>query len=325
MKKERHFHHLDEHKRDRLEVLLRSGCKQKEIARVLKVDKSTISREIIKRKRKNGVYEADTAQHKARIKRLYSKYQGMKVEEDKELKKVVVEGLQNLRSPDEIAGRLKGVGKDAIYKWLYSNRGQQYCRYLCSRRYRRKKQTKLLKREMIKDIVPVLLRPSGESYNHGEGDTLVSPKKFKTSVSVFVVCDKSSHFISGRKTPNLKPVVVAEIAKTMSNKLNLDTLTLDRGQENREHFNMGIDTYFCDAHSPWQKPHIECNIGLLRRWFLPKKTDLRKISDTQLQGYFHILNSKYRKSLNYRNAYEVALERGIIKSLSVKVAFEGRI
>jgi IS30 family transposase len=101
-------------------------------------------------------------------------------------------------------------------------------------------------------------------------------------------------------------------------------------KENREHLKMGIATYFCDPHSPWQKPHVECNIGLIRRWFIPKKTDLRKIDDIQLQEYLHILNNKYRKSLGYRNAYEVAFEHSIIKSvpsfLSVmEVAFEGRI
>jgi IS30 family transposase len=195
MKKQRHFNHLNQNQRDRLEVLLRSGCKQKEIAKVLKVDPSTISREINKRKRKNGVYDADTAEHKARVKRLYSKYQGMKVEQNKELKKVVIEELARLRSPDEIAGRLKGVGKDAIYKWLYSNRGQQYCQYLCSRRYRRKKQTRLAKREMIKHRIPLFLRPQGENYRHAEGDAFLSPKKLKTSVSVFMVCEKTSQLI----------------------------------------------------------------------------------------------------------------------------------
>ncbi len=304
---------------------MRSGCKQKEIAKVLKVDKSTISREIKNRKRKNGVYDADTAEHKARVKRLYSKYQGMKVEENKGLKKAVIEGLTELRSPDEIAGRLKGVGKDAIYKWLYSIRGQRYCCFLCSKRHRRKKQARLPKREMIKRRIPLFLRPEGENYNHAEGDAFLSPKKLGTPVSVFVVCEKSSQLLVGQKIPNLKPATVSSAAKNITKDFNFDTLALDNGQENRDHLNMGVDTYFCDVNSPQQKPHVECNIGLMRRWFIPKKTDLRKISDTQLQEYFHILNSKYRKSLNYRSAYEVALERGIIKSLPVEVAFEGRI
>lgn len=334
MKKKRCFSHLDQIKRDRLEALWQAGHKQKDIAKILKVDKSTVSREINGRKKKNGVYDAETAQHKARVKRLCSKYQGMKIEENKEFKNIVIEELEKFRSPDEISGRLRRetgqvVGKDAIYKWLYSNRGQRYCHLLCSKRYKKKKQDRLPQREMIKGITPLFLRPNVENYNHGEGDTLVSPKRFQTSVSIFAVCEKSSQLLWGNKTTNLKPATIAKTAKMIVGKLNLDTLTLDRGQENRDHFDMNINTYACDAHSPWQKPHIECNFGLLRRWFIPKKTDLRKISDIRLQEYFHILNSKYRKSLGYKNAYEVALERGIIKTLpkllSEKVAFEGRI
>jgi len=326
---------LDEYKRDRMEILLRSGHRQKDIAAVLKVDKGTISREKNRRKRENGVYDAETAQHKARVKRLHSKYQGMKVESNPDLKKTIIEELEKFRSPDEIAGRLKKetgliIGKDAIYKWLYSAFGQRYCQYLCSRRHRRKKQAKKPKREMIKHRIPLFLRPKGENYRHAEGDCFVSPKRAKTSASAFLVCEKTTQFLSGKRMPNLKPAVVASTARTIVTSLNLDTLTLDNGQENREHLMMGIAAYFCDPYSPWQKPHVECNIGLMRRWFIPKKTDLRKIDDIQLQEYIHILNSKYRKSLGYRNAYEAAFERGIIKSLpsflsAMGVAFEGRI
>ncbi|PIR93784.1 hypothetical protein COT97_04840 [Candidatus Falkowbacteria bacterium CG10_big_fil_rev_8_21_14_0_10_39_11] len=59
----------------------------------------------------------------------------------------------------------------------------------------------------------------------------------------------------------------------------------------------------------------ENSIGLLRRWFIPKKTDLKNIVEDRFQNYFHILNGKYRKSLGYRTAYEVSLERGIIKKI----------
>ena len=77
-KQRERFRHLTQYDRDRMEILLRERYLQEEIARVLKVDAGTISRER-KRQRKNGVYDADTAQHKAQVKRGCSKYQGMKV------------------------------------------------------------------------------------------------------------------------------------------------------------------------------------------------------------------------------------------------------
>ena len=83
-----------------------------------------------------------------------------------------------------------------------------------------------------------------------------------------------------------------------------------------------IRTYFCNPHSPWQKPLIENSIGLLRRWFLPKGTDLSKVTEEELQKYIYILNHKYRKSLGYKSADEAARERGILKKAKLKVAFD---
>src|SRR3990167_9552707 len=119
------YTHLVQSDRDRIETLLRAGHTQVEMASVLKVNKSTISREIQKRKRMDGRYDADTAQHKAHVKRLYSKYQGMKIESRPELKAYIISELKKKRSPDEIAGRMNReadycvVNHKAIYKWLY--------------------------------------------------------------------------------------------------------------------------------------------------------------------------------------------------------------
>ena len=126
IKRRRSFRHLNQSDRDRIEALLRAGHRQKRMAEILKIDPGTVSREINKRKRKDGRYEADTAQHKARVKRSNSKYQGMKIEQYPDLKATIVAELKNHRSPDEIAGRMEReklkirVGANAIYKWLYS-------------------------------------------------------------------------------------------------------------------------------------------------------------------------------------------------------------
>ena len=333
MNKKRKFKHLDQYDRDRIEALLRKGHKKVEIARILKIDKSTISREVIKRKRKNGVYDADTAQHKARVKRLLSKFQGMRVESNNVLKKYIILNLKKFRSPDEIAGRMEQemkpfyASKKAIYKWLYSAYGQKYCRYLCTRRYRPRKQKEdNLKRVMIPDKINITERPSSIWLNHFEGDTMLSPKKARTKVSISVACSIEAKYMCGTKIRNLKPRSMKNAVRDFDNQLHIDTMTLDSGIENRSHKDFGMPTYFCDPHSPWQKPHIENAIGLMRRWFLPKGTNLSKVTEKELQKYILILNHKYRKSLNYKSAYEVALERGILKrEINQKVAVEGRI
>src|SRR3989344_1902462 len=132
------FRHLDFKARDRLEALRRAGHSQTEIAEVLGVNKSTISRELAKRKMQNGEYRASNAEHKAQVKRSRSKFQGMKIEKYPWLRKHIVSELKEFQSPDGIAGRMKEkrwpirVSGDAIYRWLRSVYGQHYCKYLCT-------------------------------------------------------------------------------------------------------------------------------------------------------------------------------------------------
>jgi len=317
--KRKPFHHLNQSDRDRIEALHDVGHLQKEIAAILKVNKSTISREIQGRKRKNGHYEATTAQIKANVKRSESKYQGMKIEQYPELKQRVIAELKNHRSPDEIAGHLKKekifpqVQANAIYKWLYSVWGQAYCQYLCTKRYKKKKQKKTAKREMIPNRISLKQRPNpGE---HAEGDLFVSPTKTGTLRSGAIICVPSAKLLVATMIENKKPAIMAQAVNEMLKKISIDDLTLDNGIENRNHEQFDAQAYFADPHSPWQKPHIENSIGLLRRWFIPKKTDLKNVSEDQLQKYLHILNGKYRKSLGYKSAYEVGIERGIIQKV----------
>lgn len=320
MKRKRRFRHLDQHDRDRIEALLNAGHTQKEIAAIIKVDKGTVSREIKRRKRKDGRYEATTAQLKANVKRSNSKYQGMKVEQCPQLRTFIISELEQHRSPDEIAGRMKRekrqprVNTNAIYKWLYSVYGEQYCKYLCTRRRKRKPQKDdKVKREIIPNKISIWERPKARSLHHWEGDTMVSPRRAQTTASVAVASAIKEKYIYGTKISSLKPESMRQAVGQCTVQLTVDSLTIDSGIENRFHEEFGIPTYFCDPHSPWQKPHVENSIGLLRRWFLPKGTDLSRITEEELQKYISILNDKYRKSLNYRSAYEVATERGILK------------
>lgn len=81
------YKHLTQKERYRIEALLLGGHKQKTIAKILKVDESTVSREIQRNRRKirrkggtiSGDYKATVAGQKAYVRRKYSKYQGKKI------------------------------------------------------------------------------------------------------------------------------------------------------------------------------------------------------------------------------------------------------
>ncbi len=166
---------------------------------------------------------------------------------------------------------------------------------------------------MIPNRVSISERPAEGI--HAEGDLFVSPTKLHTTVSGAIIVVAISKMIAGQIIENRKPDTMTEAVKNILSPLSVADVTLDNGIENKKHEEWGIPTYFADPHSPWQKPHVEGNIGLLRKWFLPKGTDLRTVSNEKLQMYFYVLNSKYRKSLGYRNAFEVSLECGIIKEI----------
>ena len=332
MKKREGFRHLTAQDRDRIHALYGYGHDQEDVARVLGVNPSTVSRELARYGRRTCRYSATQAQKDADEKRKHSKRPGMKVEGNPTLKHLIIQELKKLRSPDEIAGRMKReglsprAGKNAIYKWLYSENGKPYCTYLCTRRSKKKRQSRLTKRVLIPDRKPLKDRPDEKGLIHAEGDLFVSPRTSLSKTCGLLVVEKESKLLSGNIVPNKSTKVIVPAMRKAAKAVAADTCTLDNGIENVAHRSFGVDTYFCDPGVPTQKPHVEGSIGLVRRWFIPKGTNLDTVSSATYRSQLHVLNGKYRKSLDYRSAYEVALERGIIDrvpriSLSKAVAF----
>jgi IS30 family transposase len=65
-----------------------------------------------------------------------------------------------------------------------------------------------------------------------------------------------------------------------------------------------IEVFFCDPHSPWERPSNEHMNGLLRQYF-PKRTDLNLISVEQVRAVDVEMNGRPRKVLNWRTPAEV--------------------
>ncbi len=86
------------------------------------------------------------------------------------------------------------------------------------------------------------------------------------------------------------------------------SLTWDQGREMAEwaclEVDANIEVYFCDPHSPWQRPSNEHMNGLLRQYF-PKGTDLNLVSRSQLHAVAVEMNGRPRKVLGWRTPAEV--------------------
>ena len=237
------------------------------------------------------------------------------------IKQRIIKELKDLQSPDGIAGRMKDeklvvrVGTNAIYTWLYSDYGKEYCQYLCTHKIRPKKQSKVPKRHLIPNRISLRNRPDDALHVHGESDLFVSPTSLHTKTVGHLTVIPSTHLLTGNFLPSKSPTIMITSMKKIQRKVRMTTWTMDNGIENMYHEQFGIPTFFCTKGSPWQKPHVESSIGLLRRWFMPKGTDLSKVTEEELQSMLFTVNHKYRKSLGYRTAYEASVEGGIISKV----------
>ena len=310
--------HLDFRARDRIEALSRAGHFQTEIAEIVGTDKSTVSREIQRRRKEDGEYKADVAEHKAQILRSNSKYQGMKIERHQWLRKYIVSELKKYQSPECIAGRMKEekwlvrVSSDAIYRWLQSPFGQRYCKYLCTKRYRKKRRSESPQRYIIPNMTSIHNMPCDPGFVT-EGDTFLSPKKVSKTSAVLVVW-RETKLLKGELVKSLRPVHTTRAMKKIHTENKSDLMILDQGGENREYEKFGVPSVFCDKACPRQKPLIENSIGQLRKWWWPKGTNLSKVSKEEFQEKIEIMNNKYKKSLQYRSANEASRECGILRN-----------
>lgn len=120
---------------------------------------------------------------------------------------------------------------------------------------------------------------------------------------------KNGPALAGRGAEAVKDAITDTIA-TLPGQL-CRSLTWDRGKELAAHTQLRIDTglqiYFADPHSPWQRGTNENTNGLLRQYF-PKGTDLSRWDADELEAVAHTLNTRPRKTLGWKTPAEALNE-----------------
>src|SRR3989338_6203263 len=304
--------------RDEIFILLEKEYSIRSIGKALGRSPNTVSYEI-KNNSTNGKYDPKKADKKARVSLRNRRFQWRKINQDKELKKYIVAGLKDHWNPDEISGKMKKekkpfyTSKTAIYEWLRTARGNKYCQHLYSERYYKKKRVKKTERVMILDRVSIDMRSLGalnrSRYGHLEKDAVCSGKG--GSGALAVMQERKSRYINAEKVSGFSQQKHNVAIMEMKKDKKILSLTYDNGIENRYHQKLGIPSYFCDPYSSWQKGGVENANKMIRR-YIPKKTDISKISQEYIDEIVLKINNKPRKILGYRSSLEVARASGVL-------------
>jgi IS30 family transposase len=249
----------------------------------------------------------------------------------------------NAWSPEQISHRLKvdfpddesmRISHEAIYQALYvQSRGalkRELVACLRTGRALRVPRSRARKRGdgMVTPEVMISQRPAEAADRavpgHWEGDLIIG----LDSSAIGTLVERTTRFtmllhlprmdghgveprvkngpaLAGRGAEAVRDAIASTIA-TLPEQLRR-SLTWDRGKEMAQHAQLRIDTgievYFADPHSPWQRGTNENTNGLLRQYF-PKGTDLSRWSRDALDAVVTTLNSRPRKTLGWQTPAE---------------------
>ena len=237
----------------------------------------------------------------------------------------VEEWLEQWWSPEEISRRLRTefpddpmmwVSHETIYQSLFvQGRGElrrELTRCLRTGRARRRPRRRSQVRAQLADMVMISERPAEADDRavpgHWEGDLIIG-KNAKSAVGTLV--ERATRYVlllhlpEGREADKVDAAMRQAIAKLPGELFR--TITWDQGKEMARHATFTIDTgiqiYFCDPHSPWQRGTNENTNGLLRQ-YMPKSTDLSLLTEDDLDRIARSLNNRPRKTLGFMKPSE---------------------
>jgi IS30 family transposase len=314
---------------ERIEIASRiaAGESNAEIARRLGRHRSTVGREIARCGGRRGHYAPFAAERRAR--RLARRPKATKLSRSPRLLRVVEAGLGKRWSPEQISATLKveypgdlemRISHETIYLSLFvQSRGELRKRLtaeLRSGRTARKPQGQRPGRGRIADMISISERPAEVEDRgvpgHWEGDLIMGAGRRS---AVITLVERQTRFVMlGYLGEQHGTERVIEALKRRIEDLPAHlrrTLTWDQGKEMTAHrqftIDSGVQVFFCDPRSPWQRGSNENTNGLLRQ-YLPKGTDLAVHDQQALDRIAAELNGRPRKTLGWMNPAEKLAE-----------------
>ncbi len=294
---------------------LAAGESMRSIASGLGRAGSTVSREVASNGGRSK-YRA-TAAHKASRHRA-RRPKPAKLASNHQLRTVVEAKLELWWSPRQISDWLVDaypdnegmqVSHETIYQSLFiqgkgSLRKELWRCLRTGRATRRPQGRPASTKGQIRDMVMISERPAEVEdravEGHWEGDLLMGARQ--TAIGTLV--ERWSRYVmlfglpEGNSAEAVRDALTATVQRLPDHLWQ--SLTWDQGREMAQHakfsIDTGIDVYFCDPKSPWQRGTNENTNGLLRQYF-PKGTDMSKLTQADLDQAAHSLNTRPRQTL----------------------------
>lgn len=321
--------HLSFEDRCQIKALRDSGKTFVEIAKKIKVDKSTISREL-KRNRGRRGYRPKQAERKAR-KRWRSAEKAIKM--TTELQRLISQKIRFDWSPEQISGRFKreglfSVSHERIYQLIGKDKheGGDLWRHLrWSSKQRRKRYGIRDKRGEIPHRRSIEKRGKKANHRkkigHMERDLIIGKGH---QGALLTVVDRKSRMTfavrvnskSAREIDRATQHVLRPVQKI------LRTITNDNGKEFAHHRKtekrLKVKIYFTHPYSSYERGTNENTNGLLRQYFPKRSADFSRVTGREVRHALNRLNNRPRKCLGFRTPLEI-LKKELSKSK--KVAF----
>jgi transposase, IS30 family len=301
---------------------------QKEIATILSVSESTISRELKRNKVTGKVYEPQMANSIARKRRITTGLVKIKGT----LQGQIDTYLRLDYSPEQIRGTLLkndnvSVSFQGIYNYIWKDEkagGTLHTLLRLGRKYR-KKYGKIDKRTTkYKNKPSIETRPKEvddkQRIGDWEADTVEGANKSGYVVTLTERLSKTTYIMKvPRKTKEaVKDSIIARLRKS---EIPVHTITFDNGTEFDDYKviakALSCEVYFAHPYSPWERGLNENTNGLIRQYF-SKKMDFSNIIQKDTDRVESILNNRPRKKLNYSTPNEIANQH----ILTHKIAFQ---
>lgn len=307
--------HFSYEERVKLETLLGEGYGVSAIARNLGRSKGSVSEEI-SRNRVRGIYLAQQAHLKTYQRYWRARHEHLKVALHTALRTYVEEKLKRFWSPEGIAGRiaviethLPSVGKDAIYAFVQSVYGRNIEQFLW---YRGKKQKPRIPRSVIEGRTFIDQRPPSVAmrrfFGDWEADFIVSGRRGSGALLVFVE-RKSRYVIIVKLCDRRVATINFVLDRLIGARLYVRSVTIDNDVCFRHHAQMSeilhAPVFFCHPYHSWEKGTVEKMNQMIRR-FIPKGTNVARVSEKKIAWVQEILNGRPYKCLGFCTPTEIA-------------------